>query len=208
MQYGPGAGKRALKNACPLLTTLKAYPKELLLRDGSGVTLRPVAAEDGPLIEGLLYRLSEEDRWFLGLGDNVSGFVETWLRFAFTERAFSVAAVLENSMIALAALVRERPGSEGHVGHINISVEPDYRERRLGTWMLLDLINAAMSMGIERIVMRLVEGRDDTVIRGVEKLRFTKEATLKSFVKDMEGNFHNLDLMVKRLAREWSPGDV
>ncbi len=183
---------------------MKEYPKEVILRDGSGVSLRPITPEDGPLLMQMLYRLSEEDRWFLGLGEDVSVFVEAWIRFAGTDRVFSIAAVLDGRMIAVAALVRERPGAEGHVGHVSISVLPEYRERRLATWMLLDLINAAMSMGLERVVMRLVEGRDDTIIRGVEKLRFAREAVLEDFVKDMEGNFHNLDLMVKHLPREWA----
>lgn len=194
-----------MNNACPLLHALKDYPKEVILRDGSGVTLRPVTAYDGPLLERMLRRLSEEDRWFLSLGENVSGFVKTWIRFAGTDRVFSIAAVLEGRMIAVAALVRERPGAEGHVGQVLISVTPECRERGLGTWMLLDLINAAMSMGLERVIMRLVEGRDDTIIHGLEKLRFAREATLEAFVKDMEGNFHNLDLMVKRLPGEWAP---
>jgi GNAT superfamily N-acetyltransferase len=184
---------------------MKDYPKEVILRDGSGVTLRPVSAEDGPLLGRMLARLSEEDRWFLGLGEDVTAFVKGWIRFAGTERVFAIAAELEGEMIAVAALVRERAGSEGHVGQIRISVDPGYRERRLGTWMLLDLINAAISMGLERLVMRLVEGRDDLIRRGVEKLRFTREAVLESFVKDMEGNFHNLGLMVKRLPLEWVP---
>lgn len=195
---------RALTNREWERTALKDYPKEVILREGSGVTLRPISPDDGPLLKSMLYRLSEEDRWFLGLDEDIPAFVETWIRFAGSDRVFSIAAVLEGSMVAVAALVRERPGAEGHVGHVRISVAPEYRERRLATWMLLDLINAAMSMGLERIVMRLVEGRDDTIIRGVEKLRFTRAATLEDFVKDMEGNFHNLDLMVKRLPREWA----
>jgi ribosomal protein S18 acetylase RimI-like enzyme len=198
-------GIRTLNSACRQPHLLEAYPKEVILRDGTGVTLRPVSSDDGPLLGEMLRRLSDEDRWFLGLGVDVPAFTETWIRFAETERVFSIAAVLEGRMIAVAALVSERPGAEGHVGQVRISVAPGYRERRLGTWMLLDLINAAMSMGLERLVMRLVEGRDDSIIRGVMKLGFNREARLDKFVKDMEGGFHNLDLMVKRLPREWVP---
>lgn len=186
-----------------LLHVLKDYPKEVILRDGSGITLRPVAPDDGPPLERMLNGLSDEDRWFLGLQGNFSSFVDSWISAAVTERAFSIAAVLEGSMIAIASLMRELHGSEGHIGYVRMSVSPEYRERRLGTWMLLDLVNAAMSLGLERVVMGLVKGRDDAIIRRVEKLRFVREATLDDFVKDMEGNFHCLDLMVKRLPREW-----
>ncbi|MCF8061727.1 MAG: hypothetical protein K9M82_04345, partial [Deltaproteobacteria bacterium] len=103
---------QALNTDCPLLHVMKDYPKEVILRDGSGVTLRPVASDDGPLLARMLGRLSEEDRWFLGLGEDVSAFVESWIRFSGSERVFSIAAVLEGDMIAVAALVRERAGSE------------------------------------------------------------------------------------------------
>lgn len=198
--------RRVLDTGIPLLHVLKDYPKEVILRDGSGVTLRPLTGDDGPLLHRMLSRLPEEDRWFLGLGDRVAEYAQKWVRNTEPDRVISIAAVLEGEMIAVAALVRGRPGAEGHVGRIQISVSPAFRERRLGTWMLLDLVNAAMSMGLERLVMRLVEGRDESIMRGVEKLLFVKEALLKAFVKDSGGNFYDLAVMVKRIPREWAEG--
>ncbi len=184
---------------CPLIHVAKDYPKEVILRDGRGVTLRPLGSSDGPMLERMLERLTEEDRWFLGLGGPVAGFVERWVGATGRDRVFTVSALLEREMIAAAALIRERPGAEGHVGRIQTSVIPAYREKRLGTWMLLDLINAAMSMGLERLLMRLVEGRDASLMRGVETLGFLREAVLRDFVKDRDGGYRDLALMVKRL---------
>ncbi len=192
-----------METGCPLLYVMKDYPKEVILRDGSGVTLRPIGSEDDHLLCRMLERLSAEDRWFLGVSENVPEFVDRWMAGARKERVFSIAAVLEGSMIAAAALVRNRAGAEGHVGRVLMSVAAPYRERRLGTWMLLDLINAAMSMGLEAVVMRLVQGRDDLIMRGVEKVRFVKEAVLRDFAKDMDGRLYDLAFMVKRLPREW-----
>ena len=70
--------------------------------------------------------------------------------------------------------------------------------------MLLDLINAAMSMGLERLVMYLVEGRDSVIMRGLEKLQFVKQAVLPLFVKDLQGRFYDVALMIKRLPHEWT----
>ena len=188
----------------PLVHVLKDYPKEVILRDGSGVTLRPLREDDEPLLHRMLSRLPDEDRWFLGLGDRVAEYAKKWAQNPDPDRVISIVAVLEGDMIAVAALVRGRPGAEGHVGRILISVAPAFRERRLGTWMLLDLVNAAMSMGLERLVMYLVEGRDESIMRGVEKLRFVKEAVLEAFIKDSNGAFHDLAIMVKRIPREWA----
>jgi hypothetical protein len=69
--------------------------------------------------------------------------------------------------------------------------------------MLLDLINLAMAMGLETILMQLVEDRDAALIRSVKKLEFFEKAVLKDYAKDREGNPHNLVIMVKRLHRLW-----
>lgn len=187
---------------CPLLHVLEDYPKEVILRDGSGMTLRPLGKTDGTSLFRMLSRLPDEDKWFLGLAGGVRELSRKWARNADADRVFSIAAVLEGEMIALATLVRQRPGAEGHVGRIQMTVVPEYRERRLGTWMMLDLINAAMTMGLERLFMHLVEGRDDALMRGVERLKFNREAVLHSFAKDPQGRFLDIVVMIKRLPRE------
>ena len=186
---------------------MKDYPKEVLLRDGSGVTLRPIVPEDGPLLIRMLEGLSDEDRWFLGLGERVREFVDRFMESLKSDRVFPIAALLEGDMIAAAVLVRNRPGAEGHAGRILMSVAGPFRERRLGTWMLLDLINAAMSMGLECVRMNLVEGRDNLIMHGVEKIQFVKEAVLRGFARDMDGCSHDLAVMVKRLPRGWTEED-
>jgi hypothetical protein len=202
--WSAGFKGKNVNNDCPLLHVLKDYPKEVILRDGSGVTLRPLFKKDGPLLSSMLNRLPEEDRWFLGLAEGVHELTKRWVSDADSVRVISIAAVLEGDMIAVATLIRHRPGAEGHVGRIQMTVAPEYRDRRLGTWMLLDLINAAMSMGLERLVMYLVEGRDSVIMRGLEKIQFAKEAVLPLFVKDLQGRFYDVALMIKRLPGEWT----
>jgi len=94
-------------------------------------------------------------------------------------------------------------GAKKHIGKIRIAVAPDMREKRLGTWMLLDLINLGVAIGLRILVMRLIEDRDIDVIQGVKKLDFVERATLKDYVLDMEENPHNLVLLTKRLHTRW-----
>lgn len=188
---------------CPLLYVLKDYPKEVILKDGSGVSLRPLHQRDGELLYEMLSRLPEEDRWFLGLAEDLEDLTRKWVANADSDRIFSIVAVLEGKMIAVATLIRQRSGAEGHVGRIRMTVAPKYRERHLGTWMLLDLITAAMSMRLERLLLYLVEGRDEAVMHGLEKLQFQREAVLHSYAKDQQGRFHDMALMIKRLPPEW-----
>jgi hypothetical protein len=58
-------------------------------------------------------------------------------------------------------------------------------------------------MGLETLIMHLVEGRDAALIRSIKKLDFLEKGVLRDYAKDREGNPHNLVIMLKRLHRLW-----
>lgn len=181
----------------------EAYPKEIILSDGTGLTLRPLRAGDEEPLYQMFKRFPSSDRWFLE-GD-VTDFqlIKYWVEKRVMKRAIALVAELEGSIIAHATLAGKTYGAKRHIGKIGVSVDPAFRERNLGTWMLLDLINLAISMELELLVMHLVEERDASVIKCLKKLEFSKEAILKGHVKDQEGNPHGLVIMVKRLHQGW-----
>ena len=94
-------------------------------------------------------------------------------------------------------------GAKRHIGKVRVAVDPSFREKRLGTWMLLDLVNVAMAIGLKTVVMRLVQERDASVMSAVRKLDFTEEAVLEDYVLDRGGNPCNLVIMTKCLPTEW-----
>ena len=183
------------------------YPKEVILKDGTGVTLRLLRKEDRDLLLKMFSRLSDDDRWFLdeSLPDPES--TEKTAEKKSPNKTISIIAVLEGRIIADGTLVRRCHGAKSHVGKIRISVDPDFREKHLATWMLLDLINLAMAWELEILIMRLVQDKDLSLIRSVKKMDFTEEAILRDYVKDREGNHHNLVIMIKRLHRVWNQVD-
>ncbi len=180
---------------------LEDYPKEVILKDGTGVTLKPLRDGDEDLLFQMFSRLSEDDKWFLDHNVADFGLIKNWVRNMDPDRAHSIVAVLGGRIIAHATLLRKYYGAKSHMGNIRISVDPSFRGKHLATWMLLDLVNLSMAMGLETLVMQLVEDRDASLIRSVKKLDFTQKAILKDYVKDREGNPHNLVIMVKRLHR-------
>jgi ribosomal protein S18 acetylase RimI-like enzyme len=182
---------------------LEDYPKEVILKDGTGVTLRPLREGDEDLLFRMFSRLSEDDKWFLDHNVADFGLIENWVKNMDPDRAHSILAVLGGQIIAHATLLRKYYGAKSHIGNIRISVDPSFRGKHLATWMLLDLINLAMAMGLETLIMQLVEDRDAALIRSVRKLEFFEKAVLKDYAKDREGNPHNLVIMGKRLHRLW-----
>jgi len=192
-----------MEHSRSLKEVMKDYPKEVILKDGSGVTLRPLKDGDEAALSGMFKRLSEDDLWFLNHDVSGSGLVDDWVKNLDPKRVISIVALLKGSIIANAALMMKTYGGKSHIGKVRISVDPSFREKRLGTWMLLDLVNLAMAIGLKMLVMRLVQDRDSTVINGVRKLGFVEEAVLKDYVLDREENPHNLAIMTKHLPMEW-----
>jgi L-amino acid N-acyltransferase YncA len=70
--------------------------------------------------------------------------------------------------------------------------------------MLLDTIRLAMSVGIEKLVAEFIAGVEDAAMNAAQKLDFFEEAVLKDYVKDSQGRYRDLIIMVKTLHRDWS----
>ena len=146
---------------------------------------------------------SEDELWFLNHDVSDPRLFEDWVKGLDLNRVVSIVALLEGRIIANAALMVKDYGAKSHIGKVRIAVDPSFRETRLGTWMLLDLVNVAMAIGLKTVVMRLVQEKDASVISAVRKLDFIEEAVLEDYVLDREGNPCNLVIMTKRLPTEW-----
>ncbi len=70
--------------------------------------------------------------------------------------------------------------------------------------MILDCVKLAMDLGIEKIVAEFIEDSEEPAIIAARKLDFRQEAVLPRYVKDKDGMYHNLIIMVRNLSREWS----
>lgn len=178
---------------------LKEYPKEVILSDGTGVSLRLLRDGDQEALYAMFRRLSPEELWYLNHDVTDPGLMDRWIRDLDPARVLSLVAVLEGRILGNAVLMRKGFGAKSHVGKIRISVDPAFREKRLGTWMLLDLVNMAMAAGLKMLAMRLVEDRDAYIIQGVKKLGFSQEAVLRDYLLGHAGEPHNLVIMTKRL---------
>lgn len=171
------------------------YPKEAILKDGSGVTIRPALDNDKNAIKRLYERLSQAERWFIEMNQPFS-FNDDILR---EKDGFSLVAVLEKQIVAHGVLYRLKPKCLRHVGLVNITVHPNCRGKNLATWLLLDITNFAMELKLELLTMNLAMVTKIAITRGIEKLGFKELAILKDYLRDMEGKPHDLAIMMKRI---------
>jgi L-amino acid N-acyltransferase YncA len=194
----PGfAGKNPLtRRASPV-----RYPKEIVLKDGTEVLIRPLASEDELLLRRFYSGISEEDRWFMRFNVMDPAVIRSWVEDQ--KEVFSMIALCAGDIVAHARLHTHHYGCYQHQGRLRIIVNPGYRHKRLGSWMLLDLIHLAMDKGLREVRADFVVGIEQAAIESAYKLDFFKKALLEDFIMDSQGRLHDLLIMTKQLHKDW-----
>lgn len=150
---------------------LAAYPKAVVLKDGAHLDLRPLGAGEGDALAALLGRVPREER-FPPDADPV------------------ILARDDGRVVAAIGLVRAAP----ETARLGVAIDPEYRGRRLGTWLLLDAVHLAAALGVERLEAPVRV--DDTAYRAaLERL---------DFVADGTGSSAAGLVLVKRVHRGWT----
>jgi L-amino acid N-acyltransferase YncA len=182
------------------------YPRETVLKDGSCVLLRPATREDEEKLSEFFARIPDNERWFLRDDLTDPAIMQQWIKDLDYQRVIPMVAVRQddNRVIANVRLHRRPAKCMKHVAHLRITVDPEFRQQRLGTWMLIDAIKLAMEIGIEKLVAEFVEGVEEAAIGAAHKLDFFEQAVIKDYVMDPQGNYKNLIIMVKNVHRDWS----
>jgi L-amino acid N-acyltransferase YncA len=179
------------------------YPRALILKDGSEVNLRPLKQdEDEEALLEFFNRVSDKDRWYLVDDVADQDLVRNWARNINPNKVLPVvAATKEGRILAVATLHRYTHGARKHIGRIRLVVDADYRNKRLGTYLLLDLIQLAMDLGLSLLRTQFIQGVEDKAIRAARRLDFFEQAVLRDYAKDHRGNYYDLVIMIKRLHR-------
>lgn len=180
------------------------YPKEVVLKDGQEALIRLLERDDKLSLRQFYIDMPELDRWYMYYDVLDEGILRKWIEGIDTGMVHSIVALAEDRIIAHASLHLRGFGCTRHVGRIRVMVLPRFRHKRLGTWMLLDLIQLAMDKDLRDLRADFVIGAEDAAIEAAFKLDFFKKALLEDYVKDPEGNRHDLLIMTKRLHKDWS----
>jgi len=182
---------------------LDEYPKEIVLKDGTLVTLRPLERSDGDALVAFFQRISLEDRWYLRHDVTNPQVVRRWAEELDYQHVIPIVACSEGRIIGDATLHRHRHGSIAHVAEVRLVIDPEVRSKRLGTWMALDLIQLATGLGLEKLIAEIASS-ETAAIRALRHLDFVREAVIPELYKDAHGATHDLVNMVKNLAPAWT----
>jgi L-amino acid N-acyltransferase YncA len=180
------------------------YPKELVLKDCTEVVLRPLQESDLDVVIQFFKELPLANRWYLKEDPTRPEIVKKWIRNQGLDKSFCVLAMEGDRVVAHASLLRRLQGGRQHVGRIRLMVARDFRNKRLGTWMIFDLIRRAMEMGLEKLRTDFIIGVEDMAIEAALKLDFIKQGLLHDYYRDTAGKYYDYQIMIKDLHKEWS----
>jgi len=130
----------------------REYPKDVKLKDGSTVTLKPFERKDKESLFTFFQRLPEGDRIFLK--DDVSdpAVVDRWATELNYNRIFPLLAWKGTDVVADATLHKNLGGWMKHVATIRIVVAKDFHRKGLGSILANELFLHALKSGLEKVV--------------------------------------------------------
>ena len=181
---------------------LTEYPKEVNLRDGSKVIMRPVVKKDEEALYQFFKGLSKEDRLYLR--DDVTSWkvIHGWMENIDYERVLPILAFDGDIVVADATLHRNPHGWRHHVGEIRMSVAGSHRGRGLARVIAAEIFHQAVESGLDKLVAEVLTVQKNAQ-RVFARLGFQEEAVLKDHGVDADGNKHDLIIMSNIVSTLW-----
>ena len=175
---------------------LNTYHKEVSLKDGTKILLRPMAATDKDALYEFFKAVSEEEARYLR--DDVKSrlLIESWAKNLDYNRTLPILALKGNLIIGDATINRRQFGWKWHLGTVRIFVHNEYRNLGLGEIMVGELVRIAYKLGIEKLVLEIPD-TNTAVINTFTKVGFHRAALIPNMVKDRQNMPVDLAVMMK-----------
>jgi len=184
---------------------LSAYPKDVVLRDGTKVVLKPMTEQDAGTLLQFFLTIPSEDRYYLKEDITSPAVTQRWARELNYDRALPLLAWIDGQVVADATLHRQRAGARRHVGEVRIMVNPEFRNRGLGTAMIRELATIANESGLEMLTFEVVAEKEDAAIAAAKFVGFVPVGVLSGHAKDPNGHPRDLIMLEMPLGKwfEW-----
>jgi GNAT superfamily N-acetyltransferase len=186
----------------PTHTLLDAYPKDLVLDDGTRVTVRPLRAGDQAALLAFFRSIPEADRWWLREDVSDPAVIRRWITDLDYDRVLPLVALVDERIVADATLHRRGFGARNQVGELRVVVAPPYRGRGLAYALLADLTEIAAAAGLRRLEAEIVGRAQTGALEAIEQLGFERAAVIPDHLLGPDGSTHDLLILVYPLSEE------
>ncbi len=181
---------------------MEQFPKTIKLKDGTSIVIRPLSRQDGSALHEFFTSVPEEDRLFLKDDVARKEVVDRWINGLDFDKVLPIIAEKDSKIVGDATLHFNRYRWQRHMAEVRCVVSREYQRRGVGTALMHELVSIADEKGVSKIAANIMDIQKSAQ-RAFERLGFKKEAELKGFLLDEEGNPHDLILMVHNVSDLW-----
>ncbi len=171
------------------------YPKNVQLKDGREVVLRPLAQDDFGGLYSFFQAIPEEDRLYLAHDVSDPDLIRKWTEELDFERVIPLVALDQDRIVGDGTLHVAMRGWMQRVGQIRLVTAKSHRQTGLGTVIARDLVALAAERGLQKLQAHVIE---DSVgaVRMFEAVGFNKVAVVEKLVRNQHGAERNLAIMI------------
>jgi GNAT superfamily N-acetyltransferase len=120
------------------------------------------------------------------------------------ERVLPLLVLVDGRVVGDATLHRRRLGWTRHLGKVRLVIDPQYRQKGLGSLLVKELIEIGKGLKLERLVVELTGGQQAALV-AFRHLGFERAAVLYRHVKDRAGRPQDLVILIRDLEEEPDP---
>jgi len=181
---------------------MKPFAKTVQIKDGTEIVIRPLSKQDGPALMKFFTAVPEDDRLFLKDDVTKKEVIDRWIADLDYDKVFPMIAEKDSAIVGDATLHFNRYRWQLHMAEIRCVVARKYQQKGLGTALMKELVSIAFARNVSKIRANVMDFQKSAQ-RAFNRLGFKKEAELKDFLIDKDGNKHNLILMVNDVSEIW-----
>lgn len=181
---------------------LEDFPKEVTLKTGDVVTLRPMVKQDEYKLLAFFQRLPEQDRLYLKHDVTDPGLIKSWAENINYEHVIPIIVEKGERIIGDATLHRRTIEEPHSIGEIRIVTDKDFRRVGLGRRLAREIYFLALSSKMNRLVAEVVRNQEH-VIEAFTSLGFQRDTIMKDEAIDLRGDKHDLVVMTADVDELW-----
>jgi len=138
--------------------------KTAKLKDGTVVTLRPMAASDEDALFRFFHALPDDLLIFIRHNVKDRRVIQEWVQRLNYKRVLPLLALVGDDIVADVTLHRVPHGWKRHIGRVSVLVHPQYRGRGLAKTLVTQILE-----GATRTRLSLAH-TDDRLLQGIERV--------------------------------------
>lgn len=182
---------------------LSGFPKQVRVSSGPAITVRPMVREDAKALLEFFTHIPDDERYFLKDDVVSEAVIQGWAEHLDYDRALPLLAFDGDRICADGVLIRHRGDARSHYAEIRVVVDPEYRERGVGTALMRELIDIAWDAELESVQAEFVREIQEDALVAIRALGALECGTIKDAYRGRDNTPHDLVILRLPLGRSW-----